>query len=140
MMGHPSEKTLKNMVSNDVIQDCDITPTDLANANAIYGPDRASLRGKSVRRQPSKVHPEFIKIPQSLFEKLREVVLVAEVMFVNGLSLFVTESRKIGLLTVDSRILAFPNCRFSAQLSHQSSQVLQENWFFGQDVPYGHGV
>jgi hypothetical protein len=30
------------MVSNDVIQNCDITPTDLANANAIYGPERAS--------------------------------------------------------------------------------------------------
>jgi hypothetical protein len=101
MMGHPSEKTLNNMVSNDVIPDCDITPTDLGNANSIYGSDRASLRGKTVRRQRSKVCPEFIKILQSLFDKLREVVLVADIMFVNGLSLFVTKSRKIGLLTVE---------------------------------------
>jgi hypothetical protein len=36
------------------------------------------MRGKTVRRQPSKVHPEFIKIPQSLFDKLRDVVLVAD--------------------------------------------------------------
>ena len=101
MIGHPTEKTLKQMVSNDVIQNCDVTPTDLANANPIFGPDRASLRGKTVRRQQSKVRPEFVSIPQSLFDKLRDVMLVADIMFVNGLPLFVTKSRKIGLLTVE---------------------------------------
>jgi hypothetical protein len=52
MMGHPTETTLKHMVSKNVIQDCDINSSDHVNANAIFGPDRAELRGKTVRRQP----------------------------------------------------------------------------------------
>jgi hypothetical protein len=42
-----------------------------------------------------------VSILQSLFDKLRDVVLVADVMFVNRLPIFITKSRKIGLLTVE---------------------------------------
>jgi hypothetical protein len=42
-----------------------------------------------------------VSIPQSLFDKLRDVVLVADAMFVNGLPMFITKSRKIGLLKVE---------------------------------------
>jgi hypothetical protein len=54
-----------------------------------------------VRRPPEKVRPEFIKIPQQLFDRLRDVTLLADIMFVNGLPMFITKSRKIGLLTTE---------------------------------------
>jgi hypothetical protein len=34
------------MVSNNLIPECPITPTDISNARAIFGPDLPSVRGK----------------------------------------------------------------------------------------------
>ncbi|KAL3787683.1 hypothetical protein ACHAWO_000483 [Cyclotella atomus] len=62
MMGHPSEDTVRRMVSANTILNCDINSSDLANARAIFGPDRAAIRGKTVRRQPDKVRREFVSI------------------------------------------------------------------------------
>jgi hypothetical protein len=43
MMGNPSEKDYKTMVSNNLIPECPIMPTDIANARAIFGPDLPSV-------------------------------------------------------------------------------------------------
>ena len=59
------------------------------------------VRGKSVRRRPAAVRPEYVNIPRSLFERIRNVTLAADVMFVNGLPFFVTLSRDIKLITLE---------------------------------------
>jgi hypothetical protein len=48
MMGNPSEKDYKGMVSNNLIANCPITSRDVSNARTIFGPDLASIRGKTV--------------------------------------------------------------------------------------------
>jgi hypothetical protein len=48
MMGNPSKKDYKGMVSNNLIQNCPITSKDMSNARAIFGPDLASIWGKTV--------------------------------------------------------------------------------------------
>ena len=50
MIGNPSEKDFKGMVSGNMIRNCPVTTTDINNARAIFGPDLASIRGKTVRR------------------------------------------------------------------------------------------
>ena len=35
MMGNPSEKDYKTMVSNNLIPECPITPTDISNAKTV---------------------------------------------------------------------------------------------------------
>ena len=54
-----------------------------------------------MRKRQGKVRPNLITIPHQLYEKLRTVVLAADVMFVNGLPFFVTQSRGIKLMTVE---------------------------------------
>jgi hypothetical protein len=39
------------------------------------------------------VRPELIEIPWDLFDRLKHVVIAADVMFLNGLPFFVTKSR-----------------------------------------------
>jgi hypothetical protein len=102
MMAHPTDERLKHVVSNtNVVPNCTFNSTDLTNARAIYGPDRGGLRGKTVRKKPDKVRPEFITIPRELYEKVVDVTLTADVMFVNGLPFFITQSRGIRMLTIE---------------------------------------
>jgi hypothetical protein len=49
MLGYPSEKDFRNMVSSNMITNCPVTPTDISAANKIFGPNVASIKGKTVR-------------------------------------------------------------------------------------------
>jgi hypothetical protein len=86
---------------------------------AIFGKDQGAIRGKTVRERPSRVRLEFVTIPQELYERVRDVVLAADVMFVNGLPFFVSLSRGIKLLTIE-----FTPSRTIEQLSSKLKKVI----------------
>ena len=87
------------MVSSGlVVKNYKLTLKDIANAGALFGPSRGSLKGKTVRRRPGKVRPEYISIPPDLYERIKNVTLTADVMFVNRLPFFVTQSRDIKMV------------------------------------------
>ncbi len=48
MIGNPSEKDYKGMVSRNLITNCPITTTNISNARAMIGPDLTSIRGKTL--------------------------------------------------------------------------------------------
>jgi hypothetical protein len=103
MMAHPTAEKLRQMVSfTNAVANCPVSSADLTNANALFGPDRGGIRGKTVRQRPEKVRPELVTIPRSLFERLQDVTLEADVMFVNGLPFFVTVSRVIKFATCEA--------------------------------------
>jgi hypothetical protein len=54
-----------------------------------------------VRRKPVHVNTELVDIPQSLVDRQKNVTLVADVMFVNGVAFLVSSSRNIMLTTVE---------------------------------------
>jgi hypothetical protein len=62
MMGNPSEKDYKGMVSNNLIENCPITSKDISNARTIFGPDLASIQGKTVRRAPEPVVTDYVAV------------------------------------------------------------------------------
>ena len=55
MIGSPSEKDYVGIVSSNIIKNCPIDSTGVSNARAIFGPDLASVRGKTVRRKPKSI-------------------------------------------------------------------------------------
>ena len=69
MIGNPSKENFKGMVSSNMINDCSITPSDIANAKEIFGPALASVRGKTVCRTPAPVVGDYMAVPRSLVEK-----------------------------------------------------------------------
>ena len=48
MIGSPSEKDYGGMVSSNMIKNCPVDSTNVSNARVIFGPDLASVRGKTV--------------------------------------------------------------------------------------------
>jgi len=43
MIGAPTEREYQGLVRHNFLQDCPITPSDIANAHKIFGPDLANI-------------------------------------------------------------------------------------------------
>ena len=101
MVGNPTEKEFKGMVRERLIINCPITVQDIENANHIFGPDLANLRGKTTRKKPEHVRVDYVEIPRDLVDMHKYVTLVADMIFVNGLPFLVNSSRGISLVTIE---------------------------------------
>jgi hypothetical protein len=119
MIGNPTEREFAGMVREKLLTNCPITVRDVENANRIFGPDLANLRGKTTRGKPDHVRVEYARIPKDFIQLHKYVTLVADVMFVNGLPFLVTSSRGISLVTIEH----LPS-RTAKRLAHNLKRVL----------------
>ncbi len=101
MIGNPTDREFTGMVREKLIANCPVTVHDVQNANQIFGPDLANLRGKTARSKPEHVRVDYVKITQDFVEMHKYVAIVANVTFVNGLPFLVTSLRGISLITVE---------------------------------------
>ncbi len=90
MIVNPTEKEFAGLVRERLLTNCPVTVRNVDNANRIFGPDLANLRGKTTRTKPERVRVEYVQIPRDFVQLHKYVTLVAEVMFVNGLPFLVT--------------------------------------------------
>jgi hypothetical protein len=107
MIGAPTESEFQSLIRLNLLKDCPITNSDIINAHKIFGPDLANIRGKMVRRKPRHVNTELVDIPQALADNKKNVTLVADVMFINGVPFLVSSSRYILLTTIEHA----PDCK-----------------------------
>ena len=101
MMGNPSEKDYKGMVSNNLIPNCPIISKDVSNARTIFGPDLASIQGKTVRQAPGPVVTDYMTVPRTLIQANKVRTLVADVFFVDGTAFLLTVTRRIKFVTTE---------------------------------------
>ncbi len=101
MIANPTEKEFAGMMNERLLTNCPVTVRDVDNANRIFGPDLANLRGKTTRTKPERIRVEYVQIPRDFVQLHKYVTLVAEVMFVNGLPFLVTSSRGLSLVTIE---------------------------------------
>jgi hypothetical protein len=103
MIGNPSKGDYRGLVSSNMISNCPIAPTDItSNARAIFGPDLASVQGKTVRRTPTPVVADHVAVPRAVVERNKVVTMAADVFFVDGTPFLVTLSRSIKFVTVEN--------------------------------------
>jgi hypothetical protein len=74
-VGCPSVADLKCILKMNGIANCPITLDDVDIAEEIYGPDVASLKGKTTRQKPAPVVSDQVTIPKELRQKHQNVVL-----------------------------------------------------------------
>ena len=99
--GCPSVADLKRILKMNGIANCPITLDDVDIAEQIYGPDVASLKGKTTRRKPAPVVNDQVSIPKELVEKHENVVLCLDTIFVNKIPFLVTISKDLKYRTAD---------------------------------------
>jgi hypothetical protein len=92
MIGNPSKGDFKGMVSGSLINNCPITTIDITNVHKIFGPDLASIQGKTVQRTPAPVVADYVAVPCLLVEQNGIVTMAADVFFVDGTAFLVTLS------------------------------------------------
>ena len=101
-IGRPSHAKYLKILNNNLIRDCKITSEDAKIALHIYGPDKATVKGKTVRRQPSRVPVTPLShLPESIIEFHSQVTLCVDILFVNGVPFLHTISKNIQLRTIE---------------------------------------
>ena len=101
VIGHPTTKQLSYLLDHHLIPNSPFTSHDVRRAEQIYGPDLGNLKGKTTRRNPPAVDQIMQQCPDTIIEQYGNVMLSADVMHVNGIPFFVTQSRHIHFGTVD---------------------------------------
>jgi hypothetical protein len=101
MVGHPADRNSLGMVRANMIPNCPITPIAVKNANVIFGPDLAGVRGRTVRRPPESMQTDNVQILRIILERYQLVTVVVDVMFVNGVPFLVSVSRGLHLITAE---------------------------------------
>ena len=104
-MGRPSTATFVEVLKNNGILNCPVTPADVEAAEQIFGPDIGSLKGKTTRRNPPIVDSPITSVPTSILERYRDVTLCVDIMYVNRVAMLVSISRNIKFGTIE----AIPN-------------------------------
>jgi hypothetical protein len=92
MIANPTKREFPGMLREQLLTNCPVTMRDVDNANRIFDPDLANLRGKTTRTKPERVRVEYVQIPRDFVQLHKYVTLVADVLFVNGLPFLVTSS------------------------------------------------
>jgi hypothetical protein len=100
-IGRPSTPRYMELATKGRIKNCDVTRQDIVNAEDIFGPERGSLKGKTVRKASDQVRSgDLVPIPATILAHYRKIVLCVDVMKVNKLPFLVTISRAIKFGTV----------------------------------------
>ena len=120
MIGGPSEVKMQFLVSNNKLDECPFNLQDVRNAYKIFGPNLSTVRGKTVRRAPARVQTDYIEVPRDFLLLVKNVTLLADVMFVNKVPFLITVSRKIKFITVE-----FLSSRTAKQLSKKLKRILR---------------
>ncbi len=107
------------MVSSNLILHCLIACQDISNTRQIFGPDLASVHGKTVRRASAPVVGDYVPVPQQLIETNAAVTLAADVFFVDGTAFLMTVSRRIKFVMAKHEL-----SRTATSLSKHLHQVL----------------
>ena len=69
MVGNPTDFKYKDMVSDKILPNFPIITHDITNANSMFVTDLSSVRGKIVRKNPSKLDTEeFVKILEYFYK------------------------------------------------------------------------
>jgi hypothetical protein len=136
MIVNPTEHDFVGMVHEKLITNCPVTIFNIQNANRIFGPNLANLRGKMTRTKPEHVRADYVKILWDFMELHKYVTIVADVMFVNGLPFLVTLLRGISLVTI--KFLPSRTAKCLANSMERVKKNLREGRLYSPDVHDGH--
>ena len=62
------ECDFQGLVHHNLLEDCPITYDDVKLTHRVFGPDLASIRGKTVRCKPTRVITDYVDIPRALVD------------------------------------------------------------------------
>jgi hypothetical protein len=100
-IGRPSKIEYTEILQENLIRNCPMTPDNAKHALNIYGPDTATLQGKTVKHQNSSIpNYQAVQILAPIIAQYNNVRLFIDIFWVNGMAYFHTISEWIKFRTV----------------------------------------
>ena len=99
ILARPSAKKFNDLLSKNYFHNCPVQATDMRRYLDIYGPDVATLRGKTKKIQNKAISQVRITLPPHILTNHAKVSLGIDLFFVNGIGFLHTISDKIKFRT-----------------------------------------
>jgi hypothetical protein len=100
-IGRPSIAEYIQIIENNLLPNCPVTREDIIAAEKIFGPDVGILKGKTVRRGTEHAEIAEVTIPSEVMSEHRDIVIGADIMYINKIPFFVTMSRNLKFSTAE---------------------------------------
>jgi hypothetical protein len=81
--GRLSTRQYQSIIDNNMLPNCPIDCCNIKAAKDILGPNRGSLKGKTVRRPVPHIKTKLIDIPLKIMQLYHDVTIACDIMFVN---------------------------------------------------------
>ena len=101
IIGYPSERDFKYMVSNGMIKKCPITSYEITNAHTMFGQNLSGTRGKKFWQNLDGLVMDCIDVTKDFLKLHKFSTIVANLMFVNGTPLWITMSHGLKFVTFE---------------------------------------
>jgi hypothetical protein len=84
-LGFPTIQALRDVLKQRLIRNCPVTAQDVDNAEQIFGPNIAALKGKTTRQTPARIRYDYVDIPPEIKQQRDDMTLFMDIFFVCGL-------------------------------------------------------
>eukprot|EP00957_Ditylum_brightwellii_P183278 13960761-Ditylum_brightwellii.AAC.1 len=99
MVGCPSLADFKNMARMNLFPDLSFSVKDINNGEFVFGPDVGALRGKTSLKTQEPARTDHIKVPQELINLHQEVIMAANILYINKIPFCTSVLRNIKFTT-----------------------------------------
>jgi hypothetical protein len=105
LVGRPELKDFLRYLDSNSLPNCPMQRQDAVNADAMFGRDVASLKGKVTRQQLQTVLGAVANnLPKEIMEHCRDIASCVDIMFVNRIPFFMIISKKVRFMTAEALI------------------------------------
>ena len=95
-LGYPADSSMIDAIKYGAINNLPVTEHDIHRANKIYGPDIASLKGKTKARKPAVARAEYTRTPVEIVQTMH-----SDIMFVDKMAFFTSVLLPLDLTMVN---------------------------------------
>ena len=88
IVGAPTFKNAKMMISKNIIHNCTVTVEDIEIAKKIFGLDVSTLKVRTTRKILKVVVNSIIELPGELIDNNQELIMFMDIIFINQQALF----------------------------------------------------
>ena len=88
-------KNFNHMLSTNMISNCPISVVDISNAESMYGPSIANIKGKPTRSKPRPLIKDDIHITKNIYKHNSKTNLFIDVVNIKGVEFLVSIDRQV---------------------------------------------
>ena len=93
-LGCPTLESFKHALRTNLVKNCPVTTQDAINAEKIFGPDVAAIKGKTTRKPPPVARDDYIEIPEEITNR-DDFTLCIDIAFLWGLPVLTAVDKTI---------------------------------------------